>query len=136
MNPSERAASTWPTGTVLTPDRTVSQTNAAVYSINPSTARRKLLSVIDVGEAPSTSVTPRVWARPKEQNRMIKVSGVLRTTVTYAVPSQLSIGTGARRMAASSVPTINAPTADSTVNSTVVRNASKICPRYSAKISI
>ena len=28
--PSERAASAWPAGTVLTPARTVSQTNAAV----------------------------------------------------------------------------------------------------------
>ena len=30
VSPSERAASAWPTGTVFTPARTVSQTNAAV----------------------------------------------------------------------------------------------------------
>ena len=30
VRPSDRAASAWPNGTVLTPERTVSQTNAAV----------------------------------------------------------------------------------------------------------
>ena len=30
VNPSERAASAWPSGTVFTPDRSVSHTNEAV----------------------------------------------------------------------------------------------------------
>ena len=30
VRPSDRAASAWPSGTVLTPERTVSHTNAAV----------------------------------------------------------------------------------------------------------
>src|SRR5882757_537915 len=78
---------------------------------------------------------PSVWDRPNEQNRMIRVNGVLRTTLTYVVPSQLSVGTGDIRIAASAVPRISAPTAEYTVNWIVVQNASKIWPRYSVKIS-
>jgi hypothetical protein len=75
-----------------------------------------LPSSIDVVDCESTSVMPSVCDRPNEQNKMIRVSGVFRTTLTYDVPSQLSIGTGDRRMPASTVPRINAPTAENTVN--------------------
>src|SRR6516225_3516942 len=61
---------------------------------------------------------------------MISVSGVLRTMLTYAVPIQLSIGTGESRIAASSVPRMSAPTAEYTVNWMVVQNASKIWVWY------
>ena len=43
------------------------------------------------------------------------------------MPIQLSIGTGASRMAASTVPRISAPIAEYTVSWIVVQNASKIC---------
>ncbi len=59
---------------------------------------------------------PSVCASPNEQNKMISVSGVLRTTLTYKVPSQFSIGTGASRIAASTVPRISAPIAENTVS--------------------
>ncbi len=94
-----------------------------------------MLSSIDVSDFGSTRVIPSVCASPNEQNRMISVSGVLRTTLTYAVPSQLSIGTGASRIAASAVPRISAPIAENTVSWIVVQNASKIWPRYSLKTS-
>src|SRR6516164_9314419 len=61
---------------------------------------------------------------------MISVNGVLRTMLTYAVPIQLSIGTGESRIAASSVPRMSAPTAEYTVNWMVVQNASKIWVWY------
>src|SRR3954469_24274987 len=57
---------------------------------------------------------------------MISVNGVLRTTLTYAAPIQLSMGTGESRIAASSVPRTSAPMAEYTVNWIVVQNASKI----------
>src|SRR6516162_11560661 len=57
---------------------------------------------------------------------MISVSGVLRTMLTYAVPIQLSIGTGESRIAAR----MSAPTAEYTVNWMVVQNASKIWVWY------
>ena len=37
---------------------------------------------MDVVDCESTSVMPSVCAKPKEQKRMIRVSGVLRTTLT------------------------------------------------------
>src|SRR5689334_22985289 len=94
--------------------------------MNPSTASRKLLSSIDVSDFGSTRVMPSVCDRPNEQNRMMSVNGVLRTTLTYAVPIQLSIGTGESRIAASSVPRMSAPMAEYTVNWIVVQNASNI----------
>src|SRR6185312_12276011 len=97
-------------------------------TVNPSIANRKLLSAIEVSDRGSASVIPSVCDRPNEQNRMISVSGVLRTTLTYAVPIQLSIGTGASRIAASAVPRISAPTAENTVSWIVVQNASRIWP--------
>src|SRR6476660_6666695 len=78
---------------------------------------------MDVVDFESTSVIPSVCARPNEQNRMMSVSGVFRTTFTYAVPSQLSIGTGDNRIAARIVPRTSAPIADNTVNWIVVKNA-------------
>ncbi len=51
------------------------------------------------------------------------------------MPIQLSIGTGASRIAASTVPRISAPIAENTVSWIVVQNASKIWPRYSVKTS-
>src|SRR3954465_9214720 len=83
---------------------------------------------MDVGEFESTNVTPSVWDKPNEQNRMINVSGVLRTTLTQVVPSQLRTGTGASRIAASAVPSTSAPTAEKVVSWTVVQNASRIWP--------
>ena len=37
---------------------------------------------------------PSVWDSPNEQNSRMSVNGVLRTTLTYVVPSQFNIGTG------------------------------------------
>src|SRR5690606_6166283 len=48
-------------------------------------------------------------------------------------PSQFSTGTGASRIAASTVPSTSAPIADSTVSWIVVQKAWNICPLYSLK---
>ncbi len=54
---------------------------------------------------------------------MMTVSGMLRTVFTYAVPKPRINGTGPTRMAASMVPQIREPTADSTASCTVVQKA-------------
>ena len=41
FKPSARAASAWPIGTVLMPERSDSHTNAAVYRLRPVTASQK-----------------------------------------------------------------------------------------------
>ena len=51
------------------------------------------------------------------------------------MPIQLSIGTGASRIAASTVPSRSAPIAENTVSWIVVQNAAKIWSLYSVKIS-
>ena len=47
--------------------------------MKPTIARRKLLSTRKVEESLLAKVKPKFWYKPKEQNRMISVSGVLRT---------------------------------------------------------
>ena len=53
-NPSARAASAWPIGTVLMPERSDSHTNAAVYRLRPVTASQKKF-VTNVSENVSLS---------------------------------------------------------------------------------
>ena len=52
--PSARAASAWPIGTVLMPERRDSHTNAAVYRLRPVTASQKKF-VVKVSEKLSFS---------------------------------------------------------------------------------
>ncbi|CAM5515258.1 hypothetical protein SCYAM73S_01261 [Streptomyces cyaneofuscatus] len=119
LSPSARAASAWPTGTVLMPERSASHTKAEVYRIRPRTASRKLID----SKSSAPRLTPRVWLRPSDVNRMMTVSGMFRTMFTYAVPKPRISGTGPTRMAASRVPQIREPTAESTASCTVVQNA-------------
>ncbi|CAM5267336.1 hypothetical protein SVIOM342S_07997 [Streptomyces violaceorubidus] len=68
-------------------------------------------------------MTPSVWFSPSDANRMITVNGMFRTMFTYAVPKARINGTGPTRMAASKVPQIREPMAESTASCTVVQTA-------------
>ena len=61
--------------------------------------------------------------RPKAQKNTIRVSGVLRIRVTYAVPKARNTATGDTRMTATTVPMISAPIAAETVSLIVIQNA-------------
>ena len=70
MNPSERAASACPTGTVLMPPRTASQTNAA-----PNAARQT------AAEVNSEKVNP-MSGSPNTTSTSNDSNGMLRSTST------------------------------------------------------
>jgi hypothetical protein len=70
---------------------------------------------MNVFESLSARVTPSWMNRPRLQNTISSVSGVFRTSVTYAVPIVRSVATGETRMMATAVPMMKAPTADSSV---------------------
>ncbi|SLF20065.1 Uncharacterised protein [Mycobacteroides abscessus subsp. massiliense] len=57
-NPRDRAASAWPKGTVLKPERSVSHTKVAVYKENPRTDSQKLLFLMKL-EFSGASAIPR-----------------------------------------------------------------------------
>ena len=55
VNPSERAASACPTGTVLIPPRTASQTNAAANAAMQAAAEVNSENVIPTSGSPNTT---------------------------------------------------------------------------------
>ena len=57
MNPSERAASACPTGTVLMPPRTASQTNAAPNAARQTAAEVNSEKVNPMSGSPNTTST-------------------------------------------------------------------------------
>jgi len=62
------------------------------------------------------------WGRTKTTKKNATVSGVLRTTSTYAAPAPRRVGTGDTRIAASTVPSVSASTDASAVSASVVTN--------------
>ena len=70
VNPSERAASAWPTATVLIPERIASQTNAAPNAARQSAAELNTENVRPMSGSPNTTSTSRLN------------SGMLRSTAT------------------------------------------------------
>src|SRR5882757_2684356 len=109
--PSARAASAWPGSTALMPERTASQTNAAVYTVSASTANRK------------NEVRTPIAGNPNVTQTNTNTRGVLRTMFTQLAPAKRSTGTGHTRIAASSVPSTNDTAPDSTNSLTVIQNA-------------
>ena len=77
FRPRARAASAWPSGTVLMPERSASQTNAAVYSDRPVTASQKKF-VANVSENVSFSCA----YAPSTMNTMMIVSGMFLNSST------------------------------------------------------
>src|SRR5512139_3455866 len=67
--------------------------------------------------------------------RKSSTSGVLRKTLTYDVPIARIVGTGATRMAASSVPRRRAMTADTTSSFSVSPKARRMSGRWSMRTS-
>src|SRR5206468_4156389 len=83
--------------TTTIPERIASATKHAVFMPSANTAKTKNVFT----PRPSTWVN---WmfstGKPCDTPRKIRVSGVLRTTLTYAVPAPRSTGTGETRIAA------------------------------------
>jgi hypothetical protein len=99
-------------------------------------AADRVRATATVGLLPARGWSPGFPSRADiaahEQNRVITSAGL----ADYVdIPIQLTIGTGANRIAASAVPRISAPMAENTVSRIVVQSASKIWPRYSVKTS-
>ena len=63
-------------------DATIMAANSIKAAISPSTAKRKLLSSMNVGESLEANTIPMLVYRPSEVNKMISVNGVLRTVLT------------------------------------------------------
>ena len=76
-----------------------------------------------MGESSEASRRP-IWTySAATQKKMIKVSGVFRTSVTYAAPKPRNTPMGETRQTATRVPTSSAPMAEITVNLMVIQNA-------------
>ena len=119
VKPSERAASACPTGTVLIPPRTASQTNAAPNAAMHSAADVNSENVIPMSGRPNTTRISSVS------------SGMFRNTWTYTAPTQRSGATGLTRNTASTVPSSSAPMKPSTVSSSVTSSPPSRNPRLS-----
>src|SRR5215217_3600 len=97
----------------------------------PRTPQRKFCT--SMGEFCAPIRYCKVMWNPKAQKNTIRVSGVLRMSVTYAVPKDLKTATGETRMIAMIVPMSRAPIAAATVSLMVIQNAANTL--YSARRS-
>ena len=81
--PIARAASAWPSGTALTPDRRASQTKQEVYRVSATTPTAKYWVKSNCPMWTSIQVKRMsILGAAIEKNRNTTSSGVLRTTVT------------------------------------------------------
>src|SRR3954449_7940344 len=74
-----------------------------------------------------------ISGRPKTTSTKTRVSGVFRTTSTYAVPAHRSGGAGATRIAASTVPTTSAITAENPVSRIVTQKPRRMTSNWSKR---